>query len=178
MTRGVSYSRRWLAFSLTWVGAACAMALFRHQMAGESLERIRGAADREGTLSRQIAERSDSEDSNLIALRARIGRFRKQLGSADSWDLLVRQFGGSWTAEAGPRDDRADYSLQVGTFVRISPAVSDWPEIVRAVGLAEHIPGVGIAELEMRSSGNRDHRSMDLVKFVVAIRCRRPGSAR
>jgi hypothetical protein len=149
------------------------MALVRHHLASEWDEQLHRTADLEGALSRQIAARSDCRDSDLDELRARVGTFRDQLGPEDAWEHLVRQFGNGWTAEARPRDDRDGYSFQIGTFVKLSPATSDWPAIVELVKTAEHIPGVGIAGFEMKSSGSRERRTVDLVRIVVAIHSRR-----
>jgi hypothetical protein len=50
-----------------------------------------------------------------------------------------------------------------------SPATTDWPDIVDAVKDLEDCPGVRIIEFEMKTSGDRERRSVDLVKIVVAI---------
>lgn len=173
MIRGIVYSRRLSALSTACVGAAFGMALFRHHLTRETTELRRRTADLEGTFTRQIAAKSDFEDSMLDALRVRVGKFRGQLGPEDTWEQLVRQFGKRWEIEAGPRDERDGYSLQVGTFLLLSPTPSDWPRIVEAVEAAEKFQGVGIAAFEMKSSGSREHRAVDLVRIVVAIHTRR-----
>jgi hypothetical protein len=177
MIRGVTYSDRLLALCIAAVGAVCAMAWLRQHLEGDWLEQRRRAADLEGVLSRQVTAMSDCDDSHLNALRALVDRFRGQLGTEDPWGRLVLLFGKDWTAEPGPRDQGAGYLTQIGTFVMLAPSVSDWPGIVDAVRSAEQLPGVGIAGLEMRSTGDRDHRSLETVKIVVAIRSRLSGSA-
>jgi hypothetical protein len=151
------------------------MALVRHHLASDWGEQLHRAEDLEGNLSKQIAARADCRDSDLDALRARVGTFRGQLGPEDAWERLVRQFGKGWAAEAGPTDGRDGYSIQIGTFVLLSPAASDWPAIVELVKAAEHLPGVGIAGFEMKSRGSRDRCAVDLVKIKVAIQSRRTG---
>ncbi len=174
MIRGVVYSKRLTFFGAAAVGAACVAALMRHHLVSEKVERRVRAADIEDSLSRQIAAISDCDDAHLEELRGRVGRFRGQLGPDDAWARLVRRFGQRWTSEAGQKEERDGYSFQVGTLMLISPSVSDWPGILDSVKAAEQIPGIGIAGLEMRSSGNRELRSMGMVKIVVAIHSRKP----
>ncbi len=175
MIRGVAYSKRLLALSAVGTGAVCAMALLHLRLTGERAEQRRRAVDLEGLLSGQIVSMSDCEDSSLEALRARVGRFRVQLGPQDTWERLLRVFGGRWKAEAGTKEDKDGYSLLSGTFVLLSPTASDWPEIVETINAAEHLPGAGIAGFEMKSSGDREHRTVGLVKIVVAVHARRSG---
>jgi len=173
MIKGVKYSKRLSVASAACVGAACAMALLHQHVASKRFEHTRRAADLAGALSKQIASKSDFEDSNLNALRARVNRFRGQLGPEDAWERLVRQFGEGWTAEVGPRVSKGGYSFQNGSFVLPSPMASDWPRIVEAIKAAEHLPGVGIAKIEMKTSGKLEPRSIDIVRIVVAIHSRR-----
>jgi hypothetical protein len=175
MTKGVAYSMHASALSATGLVAACAMMFAHLHIASEKTEQRRRAVHHEDDLSGRIAAKSDCEDSRLDALRARVGSFRGRLGPEDAWERIVRQFGKDWTAEAGPMDILDGYSFQVGTFLLVSPAISDWPGIIEAVKTAEQLPGVGIASIEMKSSGNREHRALDLVKIVVAIHGRRSG---
>jgi len=173
MTRGVAYSRRYAALSLVALGAAFAMAWLHHHVNGEKIEQRRGAAAFEADLGRRIAARSDCDDPSLRGLRARVGRFREELGPEDAWERLVVKFGRGWTAEAGSRDEKDGYTFQAGTLLLLSSAPSDWPAIVEAVGVAEQLPGVGFSGFEMKSSGDTEHRSLDLVKIVVAIHSRK-----
>jgi len=152
------------------------MAWLRHHMAGEWLEQRRRAAELEDAINKQVAAMSDCDDPHLNALRMLAGRLRGQLGTDDAWGRLVLLFGRDWTAEAGPKEQRAGYSTQTGSFVRLAPSPSDWPGVVNVVRSAEQLPGVGIAGIEMRSSGDRERRSLDIVKIAVAIHCRLPGS--
>jgi hypothetical protein len=162
----------------TGVGAACLMALVHRALADERTDRRRRAADIESVLSRQIASKEDYGDSNLSELRGRVERFRRQLGPDDAWMRLVRQFGLRWAAEQGPKEDKDGYSIQVGTFLLTSPAASDWPEIIEAVGAAEQLPGVDVKGFEMRSTGSRKSRSVDTVKVVVTIHARLSGPSK
>lgn len=175
MTRGVAYSRHALALGSAGLGVAWAMVLVHHLVAAVRTEHWRRAAELEGSLTKQVAARSDYEDSKLDAQRARVGSFRSRLAPGNTWDSLVRLFGKGWTAEPGPSDVREGFSLQAGTFILVSPAASDWPQIVEAVEAAEQRTGVGIASFEMKSSGNAERRTVDLVKIVVAIHARPRG---
>jgi hypothetical protein len=177
MIRGVVYSKHLLVVSAIGIAAACTMALVRYHVASEWKERLRRISDLEALLSKQIAARSDCRDIVLNTLRARVGTFRSQLGSENAWECLVRQFGNGWTAEAGPRDGRDGYSVQIGTLIMLSPIASDWPAIVESIRTAEQLSGVRIARIEMKSSGSREHRVVDLVKIVVAIQSRRTETA-
>lgn len=176
MIRGVAYSKKLSVLCAIGIGAALTTVWIRYQLTSDWLEQMSRAAESEGVLIKQIATMSDYNDSNLRALRLQIGRFRGQLGQEDLWKCLVLQFGKDWTSKVGPKEERTGYSFQIGTFIRVSPSASDWPRIVEVVKAAEHIPGVGIAGFEMKSSGDREHRSVDVVKVVLAIRSRQPGA--
>jgi hypothetical protein len=174
--RGVTYSRGPLVLCLAAVGSACAMIWLRHNTAGDWMEQRRRSAELEGALIKRVAALSDCVVPHLNALHALVGRLRGQLGTEDLWARLVLLFGKDWSAEPGAKEQRTGYSTQTGTFVRLAPKAADWPRIVDVVRSAEQLPGVGIAWLEMRSSGDREHRSLDVVKIAVAINCRLPGS--
>jgi hypothetical protein len=64
----------------------------------------------------------------------------------------------------------------MGTFELLSPALSDWSKTIEVIGTTESLPGVGIANFEMKTSGNREHRSVDFVRIVVEVHSRRLGS--
>jgi hypothetical protein len=175
--RGVAF-KNWRATAcVAAVGSALLAALIHHHVARLRSEVLAQLADRERDLTRQVAERSGFEQADLDALRARVGKFRIQLGPVDSWERLARQFGKAWMAENGTRDDRDGYSVQDGTFQLQSPATTDWPEIVSAVKAAEDLPGVRIIGFEMRTSGDHERRSVDIVKVVVAIQTLRSAAA-
>ena len=169
MIRGVAYSRRLFAVSLGAVVAACAMALLHQLLTSGRIERRRRTMDIEGRLSGQILAMADCEDSRVEALRARVGRFQVQLRPEDTWERLMHLFGSRWKAEAGTQDNKEDFSYLVGTFTLLSPTVSDWPKILETIKASELLAGVGISRFEMKTSGTRKHRSVDLVTIAVAI---------
>jgi len=177
MIDGVAYSKKRAAVSATGLCAAFAMAWLLHHTGGESREQLRRTADLERNMAGQIAALSDCEGQSLDALRAQVGRFRVQLGPEGAWGRVVRQFGKGWTADAGARDDRDGYSVQAGTFRLLSPATSDWPRIIEAVKASEQLPGVGIVGFEMKTSGDREHRSVSLVKVELAVQTLRSAPA-
>jgi len=156
--------------------AALFAAVLHHSMARRRLEESSRVAGLERDLTRQVAEKSGCEQSDLDAVRARVGRFRVKLGPADTWERLVRQLGRAWAGDADSREDRDGYSVQGGTFRLQSPATADWPQIVDSVWASEQLPGVGIVGFEMKTNGNHERRSVDLVKFVVAIQMLRPAA--
>lgn len=174
MIRGIAYSRLSCALCVTGVGTACLMALVHRHLTGECTNRRCNSADLESSLSSQIASKKGCGESDLDELRKRVERFRGQLGPDDAWMRLVHQFGRRWKVEAGPKEDKDGYSIQIGTFLLTSPTVADWPEIIEAVGAAEQLPGVGIAGIQMRSTGSRKSRSVEIVRVLVDIHARLP----
>jgi hypothetical protein len=175
MIRGIQYSRPLVAAGAVAVVASCTMIWLSLELNAKISEQRRRASSLEASLSGQIAAKSVYESEDLDALRDKVGRFRVRLGSEGTWERLVRQFGDGWTAESGPKDDKNGYCIQYGTFKLLSPAVADWPKIIEAVKDSEAIPGVGVAEIEMKSSGGHDRRSLDLVRILVAVQTSRTG---
>jgi hypothetical protein len=169
MIRGVAYSRRHAVACAISVFAVLSAAIIHHHIERERFAGLAQIDFMERDLTRQIASKSDCEQANLDALRTRAGRFRIRMGTEDCWDRLVRQFGKAWKTEVGTRDERGGYAVQVGAFQMRSPAATDWPDIVAAVKVLEDCPGVRIVEFEMTTSGDRERRSVDLVKIVVAM---------
>jgi hypothetical protein len=134
--------------------------------------RLKSNLEAEAQLAATIAGMRAFSDLELATLRARVTRFRNGLGSPDSWSRAVRLFGAAWNSEAGQRTEKAAYSLQPGVFYLAKPAIADWPSVVEAVGAAEGLPGVEVVAVEMKSSGDRERRTLDLVKVAVAIHAR------
>jgi hypothetical protein len=172
MIRGVSFSRVLAAAGSAAIVAACATLWLRLEVNSEDLEHRRLASGLEASLSAQISAKAVYDDARLEAMRSRVGRFRLQLGTNDTWDRLVRGFGEGWKAEVGPRDERNGFSIQYGVFRLKSPALADWPEIVERLKDSEALPGVGIVEFEMKTSGSREQRSLDMVRILVAVQTR------
>jgi hypothetical protein len=54
-----------------------------------------------------------------------------------------------------------------------SPSPADWPAIVEAVRVSEGLPGVGVAEFDMKTSGTRERRTVDSVAILVVVQSRR-----
>jgi hypothetical protein len=173
MKEGVVYSGRLAILCGAALGAAILMAWLRQDLKGVRTAKLRVDARLEAELSRQIAARSDCEESDLEALRTRVDRLRIFLGPKGTWEVLVRQFGKSWTAQAGPKSDCEGYSVQTGTLRLLSPTLADWSKTIDVLTASELLPGVGITGFEMRTSGNRERRSVDLVKVDVEIHTRR-----
>jgi hypothetical protein len=169
MIRGVSYSRWSAAVSAAGIGAALLAVLIHNHDVRSRSARLSEVAGRESDLLAQIGAKSGFDQTSMDALRAKVNRFRVRLGPEGSWDRAVRLMGKAWAAFAEPRDDREGFSVQTGTFRLESPATDDWPQIVEAVKGLEQIPGVGVIGFEMRTSGDRERRSVDLVKVLVAV---------
>jgi hypothetical protein len=173
MNRGFAFSRSLATACSAAVAAACAALCIHARIGSLILDRQRGAAQWEASLTAQIASRSEFEGDRLESLRGRVRRARLQLGSEDTWDRVVRRFGERWSVEAGPRDDRDGCSIQSGTFRLKSPALADWPGIVDAIGDSEALPGVGVEDLDMKTSGGLERRSLDSVTIRVSVQTRR-----
>ena len=134
------------------------------------------AALLQSDLSGRIAAQSGCGDRDLQALREQVGLFRRHLGQEGSWGRIVQLLGKRWTVEGRETEEGKGYSTESGAFRMLSPAVADWPGIVEAVGSLETMPGAGIIEFRMKSSGSRELRSLDTVKIVVSVRTRRAGA--
>jgi hypothetical protein len=169
MKRGVVFSKAAAAAALCGLGMAGAAEAAHRHLASQAGEALRSNQAAETALASAIGGLAAFGDSERASLRARVDRFRDGLGGGDSWSRLSRQFGERWAAEARPRERKSAYSIQTGSFYLNKPSLGDWPSIVDAVGAAEVLPGVEILAVEMRSSGDRDRRSLDLVKVAVAI---------
>jgi hypothetical protein len=176
MIRGVQYSRPAAIGAAAAAVAVGAVTWQHHALGARILEQRARAAAVEERLNGEIAANSMYESDRLTALRDQVGRSRIRLGDAATWGRIAGRFGEGWTLETGAIDEKGDHSIQYGTIRLPSPSVADWPKIVEAVTDLEAIPGVGIAEFEMTSSGGRDRRSMDLVRILVAVHTRRTGS--
>jgi hypothetical protein len=178
MTRGIAYSKPLAAAAAAAVFATSAMC-WLHTTTNTKLSELRkrDAAVEDG-LGAQIAAMAPYENGDLETLRAQVGRYRTRLGSKGTWDRLVRRLGSGWIAESGPKYDKSGYSIQLGTFKLVSHAVSDWPEIVNVVKELETIPGVGISEFSMKTSGSGNRRTLDTASIAVVIQADRDESNR
>jgi len=175
MIKGVQYSKPLAAGGAAAVIAAF-VAIWQHFELGANIsEQGRSAAIAESNLRSEVAAKSMFESEDLKALRDRMSRSRIQFGDEGTWGRLVRRVGDRWSAEAGPTDDKGGTSTRYGTIRLLSPSVTDWARIVEAVTDSEETPGVGVAEFEMRTSGSRDRRSLDLVRILIAIQTSRVG---
>lgn len=176
MTRGVRFSRWSAVFCGAGIIAVLSSAMIRHHVVRSRIADRSQFEISEQDLKTQITAKSGCDLADLIALRSIVGRFRVQLGPSDSWDRLSVQFGKEWSAEGISRDDWDGYSVQVGALRMRSPATSDWPDIIEAVRTLEGTPGVRITGFEMKTSGEHERRSVDLVRIAVAIQMARPAA--
>jgi hypothetical protein len=165
MTRGVAYSKPLAVAAMIALGAAGTMLWARLATeAGLSKLRRDSAADKRA-LQTRIAAMSDCETENVDSLRREVSRFRVNLAAFGTWESLA--------SSLGPKEERNGYSIQLGTLRLLSHAVGEWPEIVSTVGRLEALPGVGIAELEMKTSGTGDRRSLETTRILVVIQASR-----
>ncbi len=176
MIKGLAFSTGLAAASSTAIAAACVMFWTRTELQSKATEHQRRNSDIESGLSAEIAAKSEFESDRLKSLKSRAGLLRVHLGAADTWDRLVKRFGAGWTVEAGPKDERSGCTFQYGSFTLKSPVLADWPGIIETLKDSERLPGVGIAEIEMKTSGNLERRSLDSVRILVAVQTGRKGS--
>jgi hypothetical protein len=169
MIRGISYSKGLAAAAAAALIAAGATLWMRVATKASLLDLRQRAVNAERDLRDRINAMSPYEDEDVIRLRRQVDQFRTHLGSDGTWEGLVRRLGAGWSAEVGSREDRGGYSVQLGTLTLQSHAVTEWPGIVDMTGQLEAMPGVGIAELEMKTSGSGDRRSLDTARIVVVI---------
>jgi hypothetical protein len=176
MTKGATCSRWSLVFCGAAIVAGLSGAMAQRHVVHVRLDDRSRVEDSERDLASQIGARSGCDQADLDALRDRVGRFRIQLGPSDSWNRLAVQFGKGWKAEGTARDDWKGYSVQEGELRMRSPDTSDWPAILETVKALECTTGVRITGFEMRTSGEHERRSVDLVRIAVAIQMQRPKS--
>lgn len=172
MKRGFVFSKPLLAGALVALGLASATFVLHRGLARRESARHLADEEAEAKLAAAIAGLRPFGDPDLASLRTRVTRFRNGLGAPDTWARAVRLFGSSWNAEPGSRMEKAAYSIQPGAFYLAKPSVADWPSIIDAVGSAEGLLGVEVVAVEMRSSGDRERRALDLVKVAVAVHSR------
>src|SRR5208283_5282899 len=161
--------------------AACALAAFalaaafglRRHTAGELSELLRRDSAREADLSAKIAGLGPCEAADLEELRDRVRGMRSRLGAPDTWDRLLSVLGGAWAGGSLNLDERDGYAIGAGTVTLRQPSTSDWPAIVDAVRIIETVPGARVCGFEMRTSGDRERRAVDLVSVAVSTQTER-----
>jgi hypothetical protein len=173
MTRGIAYSKPLVAAGAAALVAASAMFWMHRATSAKISELRRHAATEESDLLNRINAMSAYESENVDSMRRQVGRFRMHLGTEATWDILVSRLGNRWVVDKGSKEEKGIYSVQLVTLRLVSHAVGEWPSIVEAVGQLEAIPGVGIAEFEMKTSGADDRRSLDTARILVAIQTSR-----
>jgi hypothetical protein len=176
MKRGFAYSRPLAVSAIAALAAVAASYAFQAAMSARLLDQRRRAEIVEAGLSGRIAARSAYDGASLEALRTKARRFRVSLGQEGTWRGVGVLLGGDWAAVPGAKEERRGYSVQSGEFRLSSSSVGAWPAIVRAVSDLEAIPGVDVAEFEMRTTGDAASRSLEVARIVVEARERRGGS--
>jgi hypothetical protein len=167
MIRGIAYSKPLALGAAAAIAAVCVLFCVRTAKKSEVLAQRRQGVSIEGELSSQIAAKSEFESSNLGVLRKRVDQF---LGSAGTWERAAGRLGTAWLAGPVKRDEKAGCAIQTGTMSLSSHSVRVWPDIVSAVQDLEAIPGVDVAEFEMKTSGIGDRRSLDAARILLVVR--------
>ena len=175
MTRGLAYSKGLVILCSAAIAALGAMFGACERLKSTVREHQRRASDNQSNLLVQITAGAEYENDRLEALRNNVHRIRLQVGANNTWDRIVKRFGGRWTVEAGPKKVRYGCSVQDGVFELKSPALADWFEIIDTLGDSEALPGVGVSEFTMKASGDLERRSLDLVRVVVTVQTRQRG---
>ena len=173
MIRGCSYrkSRAFVcAAAALAFGAAC---MLRRHTAGGLSARMAQNADREATLRGRMAALGPCDLKDVEELRTKVSGMRSRLGAADTWDRLIRSLGAAW--EAGPleRKEKEGYAVCAGTLRLRQPSTSDWAAIIDAVRAIEAVPGASVSGFEMRTSGDRVRRAVDVVSVAVSTETER-----
>jgi hypothetical protein len=170
MTRGFSYSKPLAAATVAAVIVAGAVSWTHAVTKTRILDQRRRGGVMMDEMTSQIAAKAEYEEANLEALRARVVQFKKRLGNAGAWQSLAARLSAGWHADPTKKEDRRFYTVESGSFLLLSHSVGDWPDIVSAVHDLESIPGVDVAEMEMRTSGDGVRRILDTARIVVVAR--------
>jgi hypothetical protein len=173
MKRGISYTKSFAIASATATLASCAVLWMHASINARILEQRRSALEIDSRVSAQIAAKSEFNGERLKDLRAKVNNIRIHLGAEGTWERITREIEKTWIIEGGLIDERGGYSIQYRNLKLRRPLVADWPNVVQTVKDLEALPGVSVAELEIRTSGGRDGRSMDLVRIQLALQKRR-----
>jgi hypothetical protein len=167
MTRGFAFSRPLAFGAVAAMAAVCVLFCVRTAKKTEVLDQRRQGGVVEAELSAQITAKSEFETSNLGELRKHAVLF---LGSAGTWERVTGRLGSAWIAGPVQRDEKAGCTVQTGTMNLLSHSVRAWPDIISAVRDLESIPGVDVAEFEMKTSGAVDRRSVDVARMLLVVR--------
>jgi hypothetical protein len=167
MTRGVAFSKPLALGAATAMAVVCVLFWVRIAKKKEVFEQRREGVVVEAGLSSQIAAKSEFESSNLGELRKRADQF---LGGGGTWQRAMGRLGSAWLAGPVRRDEKAWCTMQTAAMSLSSHSVREWPDIVSAVRDLEAIPGVDVAEFEMKSSGTGDRRSLDAARILLVVR--------
>lgn len=134
----------------------------------------RSDAATESALAAQISAISGCKDEDLEVLRAKIGHIRLQMGDDVTWTRMESKLGAQWQRQGASWTEESGFSLRTEILERRHPDIDDWLEIVRSVKAWEAVPGVSVVAFEMRTSGGRDHRTLDLARVTLSVRSRTP----
>jgi hypothetical protein len=170
MIKGIEYSKRLAALCALVLSATVAMVCLYEEMETRRHLRLNAYGNAVRCIAEQIAARADCEDSDLVALRGKVERSRSLLGSKDTLEILVRTFGTGWSIISNAKDDRSGFEVQLSTFRMRNPTLGDWQKIVDLVGSLEQLPGVGIENFRMNTSGDIEHREVSVVEVIVESR--------
>jgi hypothetical protein len=127
-------------------------------------------------LSQQINSLAEFCDANLFALRFRAKTYQSHLGPESTWSELEDRYGKSWSIESGAKHENSESTIQAGILTKISPTVADWQTAVDTLGSLEILPGISVSRFEMRTSGDLEHPSVDIIRIVIEINLHRATS--
>jgi hypothetical protein len=170
--RGISFG--WASAALAGsalVAAGSALGLVLHFRA-----RVRDEEGRAETRMRDLGALAERDapfgDDRVAALREEIARFELGLGDGSALERLSGGLGPRWSLGEVQASRRGNYVLRRATCSLARPELSDWPAILGAVRSAEEIPGVRVAGIEIRSSGDNERRSLDVVRITCEVEAR------
>jgi hypothetical protein len=177
MIEGVEQSKRQATVCAFALGLTAAMVCVHREVATEWDRRLRRMDDSGTGIEKQIALRKNYEDSDLAALRARVNHFRSLSGPAGTFEFLLKTLGNDWAVESGPKVERDGFSVQLCTFWMHTPNLADWQKAIGILGILEGVPGVGIAGFKMKTSGDREHRKVEILEIIVEVRSCHPANS-
>jgi hypothetical protein len=177
MKKGVVCSRSLLVVAGVLFTLTCGLIWLRFKLKAELADRTRSDVATENALATQIAAMPGSEDEDLDLLRSKIDRIRLQLGDGLTWPRMVSTLGPQWQPQTSTWTEKSGASLRTEILERRNPELEDWPEIVSSVNALESFPGVSISDFEMRTSGSRENRTLDVTRVTLSIRSRMPSNS-
>lgn len=115
----------------------------------------------------EVRELMQYDEGAVEKARKRVDAWKDRLLDRDDWQKRVTDSAGDWIFQPGATRQLSGFVERRGTFRLLSSSISDWPKVVKAVEDLESHPSIAVPRIEMRTTGDRNRRSFDLVRFDV-----------